>query len=145
MSGSPRTCGTDEHLLRMAVLLTGDWHAAEYLVQASLAKLYRDWPRLQAAESQRVTGLVGGLRARSNWTAVQSGSDRSAAVQIRMICVASARVAVSVVFAELHGLRRVAGLGVGASGPRRPPVMRCWVAIRPSRRTPASAHRCTGR
>jgi len=28
------------------VLLTGDWHAAEDLVQASLVKLYRVWPRL---------------------------------------------------------------------------------------------------
>jgi len=27
-------------------LLTGDWHAAEDLVQASLVKLYRAWPRL---------------------------------------------------------------------------------------------------
>jgi RNA polymerase sigma-70 factor (sigma-E family) len=35
-----------EHQLRVAVLLTGDWHAAEDLVQASLAKLYRAWPRL---------------------------------------------------------------------------------------------------
>lgn len=36
-----------EHHLRAAVLLTGDWHAAEDLVQASLLKLYRAWPRLQ--------------------------------------------------------------------------------------------------
>ena len=35
-----------ERHLRMAVLLTGDWHAAEDLVQASLVKLYRAWPRL---------------------------------------------------------------------------------------------------
>ena len=35
-----------EHHLRVAVLLTGDWHAAEDLVQASLVKLYRAWPRL---------------------------------------------------------------------------------------------------
>jgi DNA-directed RNA polymerase specialized sigma24 family protein len=28
------------------LLLTGDWHAAEDLVQASLAKLYRAWPKL---------------------------------------------------------------------------------------------------
>jgi RNA polymerase sigma-70 factor (sigma-E family) len=35
----------DRHL-RVAVLLTGDWHAAEDLVQASLVKLYRVWPRL---------------------------------------------------------------------------------------------------
>jgi DNA-directed RNA polymerase specialized sigma24 family protein len=30
-----------------AVLLTADWHAAEDLVQASLVKLYRAWPKLQ--------------------------------------------------------------------------------------------------
>lgn len=35
-----------EHHLRVAALLTGDWHAAEDLVQASLVKLYRAWPRL---------------------------------------------------------------------------------------------------
>ena len=35
-----------DHHLRVAVLLTGDWHAAEDLVQASLVKLYRAWPRL---------------------------------------------------------------------------------------------------
>jgi RNA polymerase sigma-70 factor (sigma-E family) len=33
-----------ERHLRVAVLLTGDWHAAEDLVQASLIKLYRAWP-----------------------------------------------------------------------------------------------------
>jgi RNA polymerase sigma-70 factor (sigma-E family) len=33
-----------ERHLRVAVLLTGDWHAAEDLVQASLVKLYRAWP-----------------------------------------------------------------------------------------------------
>jgi RNA polymerase sigma-70 factor (sigma-E family) len=35
-----------ERHLRVAVLLTGDWHAAEDLVQASLIKLYRVWPRM---------------------------------------------------------------------------------------------------
>ena len=38
-----------DHHLRVAVLLTGDWHAAEDLVQASLVKLYRAWPRLDTA------------------------------------------------------------------------------------------------
>jgi RNA polymerase sigma-70 factor (sigma-E family) len=38
--------GAGDHHLRVAVLLTGDWHAAEDLVQASLVKLYRVWPRL---------------------------------------------------------------------------------------------------
>jgi RNA polymerase sigma-70 factor (sigma-E family) len=34
--------------LRAAVLLTGDWHAAEDLVQTCLVKLYRAWPRLDS-------------------------------------------------------------------------------------------------
>lgn len=38
--------GHGERHLRVAVLLTGDWHAAEDLVQASLIKLYRAWPRV---------------------------------------------------------------------------------------------------
>jgi len=38
--------GHGERHLRLAVLLTGDWHAAEDLVQASLVKLYQAWPRL---------------------------------------------------------------------------------------------------
>ena len=32
-------CDRGVHHLRVAVLLTGDWHAAEDLVQASLVKL----------------------------------------------------------------------------------------------------------
>jgi DNA-directed RNA polymerase specialized sigma24 family protein len=32
--------------LRTAVLLTGDWHSAEDLVQSCLLKPYRAWPRL---------------------------------------------------------------------------------------------------
>jgi DNA-directed RNA polymerase specialized sigma24 family protein len=36
-----------EHHLRVAVLLTGDWHTAEDLVQASLVKLYRVWPKMR--------------------------------------------------------------------------------------------------
>jgi RNA polymerase sigma-70 factor (sigma-E family) len=35
-----------DHHLRTALLLTGDWHAAEDLVQAGLVKLYRVWSRL---------------------------------------------------------------------------------------------------
>ena len=38
-----------DHHLRTAVLLTGDWHAAEDLVQTCLVKLYRAWPRLDTA------------------------------------------------------------------------------------------------
>jgi len=36
-----------EHHLRVAVLLTGDWHAAQDLVQESMVKLYRAWPKLR--------------------------------------------------------------------------------------------------
>ncbi|WP_062349911.1 SigE family RNA polymerase sigma factor [Herbidospora yilanensis] len=35
-----------DHHLRTAVLLTGDWHAAEDLVQTSLGKLLAVWDRL---------------------------------------------------------------------------------------------------
>lgn len=35
-----------DHHLRTAVLLTGDWHAAEDLVQTGLGKLYKVWHRL---------------------------------------------------------------------------------------------------
>jgi RNA polymerase sigma-70 factor (sigma-E family) len=38
-----------DHHLRTALLLTGDWHAAEDLVQASLVKLYRAWRRLDTS------------------------------------------------------------------------------------------------
>jgi RNA polymerase sigma-70 factor (sigma-E family) len=39
-----------DHHLRTAVLLTGNWHAAEDLVQAALVKLYRVWRRLDTTE-----------------------------------------------------------------------------------------------
>jgi RNA polymerase sigma-70 factor (sigma-E family) len=39
-----------ERHLRVAVLLTGDWHAAEDLVQASLIKLYQAWPRVDSID-----------------------------------------------------------------------------------------------
>jgi DNA-directed RNA polymerase specialized sigma24 family protein len=38
-----------DHHLRLAVLLTGDWHAAEDLVQTSLVKLHRARPRFDTA------------------------------------------------------------------------------------------------
>jgi RNA polymerase sigma-70 factor (sigma-E family) len=38
-----------EHHLRMATLLTGNREAAEDLVQASLLKLYRAWPRIDTS------------------------------------------------------------------------------------------------
>ncbi|GAB3849704.1 SigE family RNA polymerase sigma factor [Dactylosporangium cerinum] len=38
-----------DHHLRTAVLLTGDWHAAEDLMQSCLSKLYRVWHRLDTS------------------------------------------------------------------------------------------------
>ncbi|MGR6997200.1 sigma factor [Yinghuangia aomiensis] len=37
--------------MRMACLLTGDWHLAEDLVQETLAKVYVSWKRVSAANS----------------------------------------------------------------------------------------------
>ncbi|MFC5909426.1 SigE family RNA polymerase sigma factor [Streptacidiphilus monticola] len=42
---------THGQLHRSARLLTGDWHRAEDLVQATLMKVYRRWRRVQAADS----------------------------------------------------------------------------------------------
>jgi RNA polymerase sigma-70 factor (sigma-E family) len=58
-----------EYLLRMAVLLTGDWHAAEDLVQASLAKLYCAWPRIRAAGPDAYMRQVMVNTQRSWWRA----------------------------------------------------------------------------
>ncbi|GAA1255236.1 hypothetical protein GCM10009677_01320 [Sphaerisporangium rubeum] len=40
-----------DHHLRTAVLLTGDWHAAEDLVQSCLGKLHRVWHRLDTGSN----------------------------------------------------------------------------------------------
>jgi RNA polymerase sigma-70 factor (sigma-E family) len=42
---------THARLSRSARLLTGDWHAAEDLVQATLMKVYRQWRKVAAADS----------------------------------------------------------------------------------------------
>ncbi|MFC1411430.1 SigE family RNA polymerase sigma factor [Streptacidiphilus sp. N1-12] len=42
---------THSQLTRSARLLTGDWHSAEDLVQATLMKVYRQWRRVVAADS----------------------------------------------------------------------------------------------
>jgi len=58
-----------EYLLRVAVLLTADWHAAQDLVQASLAKLYCAWPRIQAAGPDAYMRQVMVNTQRSWWRA----------------------------------------------------------------------------
>jgi RNA polymerase sigma-70 factor (sigma-E family) len=43
--------GQSRPLLKTAWLLTGDWHAAEDLLQASLAKLFLAWDRIERQEN----------------------------------------------------------------------------------------------
>jgi RNA polymerase sigma-70 factor (sigma-E family) len=38
-----------DHHRRVAVLLAGEWHAGQDLLQASLVKLYRAWPRIDTS------------------------------------------------------------------------------------------------
>lgn len=42
---------TSPALFRAAWLLTGDWHAAEDLVQDALARMFRTWPRIEQIDN----------------------------------------------------------------------------------------------
>ena len=60
-------------LFRTALLLTGDWHAAEDLVQETLGKLYAHWPRVARssdpaayARTTLVRTFLSGRRRRSS-------------------------------------------------------------------------------
>lgn len=60
-------------LFRTALLLTADWHAAEDLVQETLAKLYASWPRVARstdpaayARTTLVRTFLSGRRRRSS-------------------------------------------------------------------------------
>ena len=57
-----------EHHLRVAVLLTGDWHTAEDLVRASLVKLCRVWPKILAEIKEEATVTVAGPASGPGWT-----------------------------------------------------------------------------
>ena len=73
-----------EHHLRAAALLTGDWHAAEDLMQASLVKLHRAWPKLRldsdpdaypAADMREVDGYMYlNLLPGTNWDRVPAAA-----------------------------------------------------------------------
>jgi RNA polymerase sigma-70 factor (sigma-E family) len=52
------------HLVRTAYLLTGDRHAAEDVVQSTLAKAYRSWPRV--LRSDNPDAYVRRILVRSN-------------------------------------------------------------------------------
>jgi hypothetical protein len=51
-----------DHHLRVAVLLTDDWHAAEDLVQTNLVKLYRACPRLDTPATRTPTCAASKVR-----------------------------------------------------------------------------------
>jgi DNA-directed RNA polymerase specialized sigma24 family protein len=85
----------------MAVLLTGDWHTAEDLVQTCLAKLYRVWDRLDTGvdpDSYLRRMLVNTQRSwwRARWRSSASGhcsarSRRWSWRDPRVTCVRSGR------------------------------------------------------
>jgi RNA polymerase sigma-70 factor (sigma-E family) len=77
---------THGQLARSARLLTGDWHTAEDLVQATLMRVYRRWRRVEAADSalaytQRVmlNLFLTSLRRRWNGEAPQDRLPETAA------------------------------------------------------------------
>ena len=76
-------------LRRMAFLLCGDWHAAEDLVQTTLAKVFVSWPKIRRQDAEHA------YAARSN---VKSQSARALS-KLRAVLDAEA------------GLDREAGLG----------------------------------
>lgn len=60
-------------LFRCALLLTGEWHAAEDLVQETWATVYRKWPRVCSAEQpvayarrMLINGFLSSRRRRSS-------------------------------------------------------------------------------
>ena len=64
-----------DHHLRIAVLLTGDPQAAEDLVQASLVKLYRVWPRLDT--STNPDAYLRRIMVNTRYSSTQKKSDQA--------------------------------------------------------------------
>lgn len=58
-----------EHHRRVAVLLAGEWHAGQDLIQASLVKLYRAWPRISASGADAYLHRIMVNQQRSWWRA----------------------------------------------------------------------------
>jgi DNA-directed RNA polymerase specialized sigma24 family protein len=65
-----------ERHLRVAVLLTGNWHAAEDLVQASLIKLYQAWPRVDLTDGDPDAYLRRVIVTRTGPGGVPGGAGR---------------------------------------------------------------------
>ncbi len=62
-------------LLRFAYLLSGDRHAAEDLVQSALAKAYRHWDRVSAAEHPEAYVRRIVVREHLSWRRLRSSGE----------------------------------------------------------------------
>jgi RNA polymerase sigma-70 factor (sigma-E family) len=62
-------------LLRFAYLLSGDRHAAEDLVQSALAKAYRHWDRVSAAEHPEAYVRRIVVREHLSWRRLRSAGE----------------------------------------------------------------------
>ncbi len=108
-------------LRRTAFLLCGDWHAAEDLVQVSLAKLYVAWPRLHADTSpeayvRRILVRAHIDETRRPWRRESTG---------RPVPETAARDGVAV--EDRHAL--LAALASLPDGQRRAVVLRHWLGL----------------
>ena len=90
-----------DHHLRTAVLLTGDWHTAEDLVQTGLVKLYKAWPRLDTTADP--DAYLGALR---NYGALFLGEQAT-------VAYGDKAVGTNHVLPTLRAARYTGGLWVG--------------------------------
>lgn len=72
--------GRQAHLRRIAYAVTGDWHAADDVLQTALTKLYLAWPRLRGsgteeAYARRIIVTTDVDRRRRPWRRERSGLD----------------------------------------------------------------------
>jgi RNA polymerase sigma-70 factor (sigma-E family) len=63
-------------LFRAAMLMTGDFHAAEDLLQASMAKVYRAWPRVSRVDHPRAYARTVMTNEAISWSRRRSSSER---------------------------------------------------------------------
>jgi RNA polymerase sigma-70 factor (sigma-E family) len=63
-------------LFRAAMLMTGDFHAAEDLLQTSMAKVYRAWPRVARVDHPRAYARTVMTNEAISWSRRRSSTER---------------------------------------------------------------------